>query len=138
MNTNSQYTLDEIFQMMDRAAECGITVLGLPGFKSPLTVKRPAGSNHRPAATPRPTAGGNTAGRRLPAHDLSHRIRRPSPGPGDFITKFGIYRGRALKQIPLEELESYGKWLMFGTQWESLSPQAQEWIDKAEEYLRRA
>lgn len=109
------YSAQEVMEILDKAKASGVRFIKIPGFEATWDV----GANQ---ATPKARESSPSKGDEL----------------GDFVTTFGKFRGRRLREIPKSELQEYGEYLLRDTGRDGLSPTAREWVDKADLWLRRA
>ena len=116
MKKEPVYPVDEVIKIMREAAELSMTTVDIPGFKGTFAIR----PQNPTAASPKASEG--------PPRDTL----------GDFVTTFGKYKGWPLSRIPRKDLKDYGEYLLRDMDRADLSERVREWLDRADQYLRRA
>jgi hypothetical protein len=114
------HSADDVIKIMREAAALGMTTVDIPGFKGTFSV--------RPQNLNRPQSHGTS----------SPQSSRAAEDLGNFVTTFGKYKGWPIYRIPRKDLQEYGEWLLKDTGRDGLSPEARDWLDRADKYLRQA
>jgi len=134
MQTGSQYSFEEILEMIHVAGNSGIKILALPGFKAPLTVN----GQLVPTARPAPYSPKVEGSRKISMSPV--RQRDEFEDLGNIVCDFGKYKGWAFKRIPRKDLHDYVTFLWKGMERRDFSPLVLVWLDQADKFLelRRA